>query len=178
VSALGWWLGLCAADTNVTDAGCATIADLIKSMGSLDSISLLGWRHVTPAGWKIIVDMLRASPGSLRYFFGVNIRDVDTTLPREMATKENNEVLLYYNDLLQSGSVAKRRIRLMLCGNGGVGKTTLARTLAKVPSSVVTLTHGIECRECLRGGCLLALHAVKMRCRDAVLLVPIRVVEY
>jgi ABC-type branched-subunit amino acid transport system ATPase component len=73
----------------------------------------------------------------------------DPDLPLELKhSADNRTVLDFYRDLA-GGSVVYRRCRVMLLGNGGAGKTTLAKTLVarRAPGAgTVLVTHGVEQR--------------------------------
>jgi hypothetical protein len=106
--------------------------------------------HVTPRSpWRghgALIAALRAHPGVLRRLDGLHLRVVDPDLPLELKGADNATILDYYRDLLSEPSVVSRRCRVMLLGNGGVGKTTLAQRLVTgtpiQPGSTDT-THGV-----------------------------------
>jgi hypothetical protein len=93
-----------------------------------------------------LIAALRAHPGVLRRLDGLHLRVVDPDLPLELKGADNATILDYYRDLLSEPSVVSRRCRVMLLGNGGVGKTTLAQRLVTgtpiQPGSTDT-THGV-----------------------------------
>ncbi len=97
-------------------------------------------------GSAALAQALRRHPGKLRELFrGVDISVFDRDLPLELKGTDNATILNFYHDLLAEPSVVSRRCRLMLLGNGGVGKTTLARRLEKgAPAAVgADVTHGV-----------------------------------
>ncbi len=88
---------------------------------------------------------LRMYPGRLKALEGVTLREVDPDLPLELKGAGNGAVLEYYRDLLAGPTIVSRRCRVMLLGNGGVGKTTLGRRLVAgfPPSTESGTTHGV-----------------------------------
>jgi hypothetical protein len=84
---------------------------------------------------------------------GVSLGELDADLPVEMQDKSNHDILAYYRDMLDSagGSVMHPHCRVVLLGDGGVGKTFLSRRLGSgsCPDATSTgVTHGIESRTC------------------------------
>jgi hypothetical protein len=102
-------------------------------------------------GAAAIAAAVRASPGVLRYLQGIDLRTADPHLPLELKASENWPILEFYRDLLRSDAVVSRRVRVMLLGVGGVGKTTLANRLASgaPDDAVVPVTHGALQRTCM-----------------------------
>jgi hypothetical protein len=88
----------------------------------------------------------RAHPGRLQNLYGVDLCKADHNLPPELNGATNFAILNYYRDLLSEPTAVSRRCQVMLLGNGGVGKTTLAQRLAtglpQKPGSLAT-THGV-----------------------------------
>jgi hypothetical protein len=76
---------------------------------------------------------LRKHPGQLRVLEGVGLCDVDPGLPLEFKCANNQTILGYYRDLVAGPAIISRRCRVILLGNGGVGKTTLAGRLVGRP---------------------------------------------
>lgn len=75
----------------------------------------------------------------------------DHDLPLELKRGSNHAILTYYRDLHSQPTVVSRRCRVMLLGNGGVGKTTLAQRLVHGRPSVganTATTHGVLQRRC------------------------------
>ena len=82
----------------------------------------------------------------------MDLSKVDGMLPPELQGANNADILDHYRGQLRDATVVSRRCRLMLLGNGGVGKTTLARRLVTgspdaqlVPDTHVT--HGALLRK-------------------------------
>ncbi len=97
-------------------------------------------------GRGAVAAAVRAAPCALTDLGGVNLCTTDPDLPLELKRADNRRILNFYRDLLV-GSVVQRRCRVMLLGNGGAGKTTLARCLVAggVPDGVTAgVTHGVE----------------------------------
>ncbi len=87
---------------------------------------------------------LRDSPGALTKLFGVTLATADPDLPLELRSANNKTILKFYWDLARE-AVTSRRCRMMLLGNGSVGKTTLAhRLVTGAPADrAVDVTHGV-----------------------------------
>ncbi|MCK6691573.1 MAG: TIR domain-containing protein [Thermoanaerobaculia bacterium] len=68
--------------------------------------------------------------------------------PPEIVQKGNEAVLNYFREQEKSGAVYVREVKLLILGEGGAGKTTLARKLLKGREAAMPLetdsTHGIE----------------------------------
>jgi hypothetical protein len=80
----------------------------------------------------------------------MDLSKVDGMLPLELKGASNADILDHYRDLLRDVTVVSRRCRLMLLGNGGVGKTTLAHRLVTgaPPVSDPQVTHGVlQCKQ-------------------------------
>ncbi len=97
-------------------------------------------------GYRAPIAIVRAHPGVLRRLDGLDLRVADPHLPLELKGADNSTIFDYYRDLLSEPSVVSRRCRVMLLGNGGVGKTTLAQRLVTgsvTPPGTTTTTHGV-----------------------------------
>ena len=80
-----------------------------------------------------------------------NLANFDDTVPEDIKRRNSsydNKVLLqYYRDRVAAGGTSTvSRFRLLLVGDGGVGKTTLSRRLQhpNEDPGVTPVTHGIE----------------------------------
>jgi hypothetical protein len=96
-------------------------------------------------GGAALAVALRAHPGRLHWLEGVDLCEVDLDLPLELRDADNHDILDYYRDLLSGPGITSRRCRVMLLGNGGVGKTTLAGRLVAgcPPAADAGTTHGV-----------------------------------
>jgi hypothetical protein len=96
-------------------------------------------------GGAALAAALRLYPGRLQVLEGVTLREVDPDLPLELKGAGNRAILEYYRDLLVGPTIVSRRCRVMLLGNGGVGKTTLGRRLVAgfSPPTESGTTHGV-----------------------------------
>ncbi len=96
-------------------------------------------------GGAAFAAVLRKHPGHLEELDGVTLREVDPDLPLELKGANNDVILGYYRDLFAGPAVFSRRCRVMLLGNGGVGKTTLGRRLVagRPPATDAGTTHGV-----------------------------------
>jgi hypothetical protein len=127
------------------------VADVIgwavRNLSSLTTVECM----VTSGSCTALVRALRAHPGNLRSLSGVDLSKCDAALPLELLVASNTTILDHYRDLLRAGEVVSRRCRMMLLGNGGVGKTTLARRLVTgaPPSPDPEVTHGVAQRKSL-----------------------------
>ncbi len=105
----------------------------------------LGYNDLGAEGGQAIAVAVRSHPGRLQVLDGVVLSMADQALPLELKTASNKDILNYYRDLLSDSAKASRRCRVMLLGNGGVGKTTLAHRLVTgcPPTLDAGVTHGV-----------------------------------
>ena len=70
-------------------------------------------------------------------------------LPPEFANKSNKDILSYLRLLNSEGTVAWRRVKMLLLGPGEAGKTTLVHRLisGEFSTDQFSTTHGVEMRE-------------------------------
>jgi internalin A len=83
----------------------------------------------------------------LRYFESVQATRYLPSVPPEMLGEDVPFLIVenWYDDLLQSGACTPRELKLMLLGNGRIGKTQLARRLQSLPfDATLPSTHGIH----------------------------------
>ena len=92
---------------------------------------------------------IRACPGALSDVLGISLAACDHQLPLELRGACNPDILDFYSDLRQGG-VIQRRCRVMLIGNGGAGKTRLARAMMGVSweHAPTSMTHGVDQCKC------------------------------
>jgi hypothetical protein len=111
----------------------------------------LGANGLGAEGGAALAAELRTHPGRLEMLTGVELREVDPDLPLELKGAGNRAILGYYRDLLSGPGITSRRCRVMLLGNGGVGKTTLAHRLVDgcPPAADAGTTHGVLQRKSL-----------------------------
>ncbi len=104
---------------------------------------------VGAAGVASTVEALRAHPGKLERLIGIQLGDCDAKLPLELRGASNSAILDYYRDMQSGPLVVARRCRVMLLGNGGVGKTTLAQRVVtgRPPKASTGPTYGVMQRE-------------------------------
>ena len=70
-------------------------------------------------------------------------------LPPEFASMSNDDILSYLRLLNSDGTVAWRRVKMLLLGPGEAGKTTLVHRLisGEFITDQFSTTHGVEMRE-------------------------------
>jgi hypothetical protein len=141
-----WWSVLACLIRSPTNLLWRLVLDSVVLFRSLEDTD------IGAEGAAAIAAAVRASPGVLRDLKGIDLRTADPHLPLELRASDNRHILDFYRDLLRSDAVVSRRVRVMLLGVGGVGKTTLANRLASgaPDDAVVPVTHGALQRACMR----------------------------
>jgi hypothetical protein len=116
----------------------------------------------------VLAQSLRRCPGKLRTLSGVTLSMVDSAAPLNLQGASNEDMLWFYRDLAPVPPLVWRRCRVLLLGDGGVGKTTLAHrlTAGDLIAPTPAVTHGVLQRE-LENYWIVLMYAVECNGKQA-----------